>query len=183
MSRIGKKLVAIPPGVTVEAASGRIRVQGPKGKLDFPLHPGISLKVEGGRARLEAQASGGRQVRAFHGLTRASLVNMVEGVTKGYEQKLEIVGVGWNGKVQGRELQLQVGYCQPVVFKIPEGITVACPQPVQILIQGIDKQKVGQFSAEVRACRAPEPYNGKGVKYDGEVIKRKAGKTFAATAS
>ncbi len=183
MSRIGKKIVAIPSGVTVGSAQGKISVQGPKGKLEFPLYDGLSLKVVGSNVTVETQSNPNRQTRANHGLTRASLVNMIQGVTKGFEKKLEIVGVGWNAKVQGQELSLQVGYCHPAVFKIETGLQVSCPQPTQIVIQGVDKQKVGQFAAQVRASRLPEPYNGKGVKYEKEVIQRKAGKAFAAASS
>lgn len=182
MSRIGKKAIAIPAGVTISASGNKVQVQGPKGKLDFPLYPKITVKSEGGTAHVTASATD-RQTKAFHGLTRASIVGMVHGVTQGYEKKLEVVGVGWNAKIQGKELHLQVGYCLSEIHPIPEGITVNCPVPTTITIQGIDKQKVGQFAAEVRASRPPEPYNGKGVKYDNEVIKRKAGKSFAASAS
>lgn len=163
----------------MNAAGNKIQVQGPKGKLEFPLYAKIAVKSEGGAVQVSASATD-RQTKAFHGLTRASIVGMVQGVTQGYEKKLEVVGVGWNAKVQGKELQLQVGYCLPSIHKIPEGVTVNCPVPTSIVIQGIDKQIVGQFAAEVRASRPPEPYNGKGVKYDNEVIKRKAGKSFAA---
>lgn len=179
MSRIGKKAVAIPSGVQVTSGNNRLSVQGPKGKLEFPLYPKIAVKTEGGAAHVSASGSD-RQTRAYHGLTRAALMGMVHGVTQGYEKKLEVVGVGWNAKIQGKELHLQVGYCLSAIHKIPDGITVTCPVPTSIVIQGIDKQKLGQFAAEVRASRPPEPYNGKGVKYDNEVIKRKAGKSFAA---
>lgn len=181
MSRIGKKLVPVPAGVTVAAASGKISVKGPKGTLDFPLYGGISIKSEGGNVQVNADSKGDRQIRAYHGLTRATLVNMIEGVTKGYEKKLLIEGVGWTAKINGKQLELAVGFCLPVMHKIPDGLTVTCPTQTSILVTGADKQKVGQFSAEVRASRPPEPYNGKGIKYDGEVIRRKAGKTFAAT--
>ncbi len=183
MSRIGKKPVEIPSGVTVKAESGKLLVQGSKGSLEFPLYEGISLEVKGNLATLHLTKGAARQSRALFGLTRSMLVNLVRGVSQGYQKRLEVVGVGWNANLQGKDLTIQVGYCSPLKFTVPAGISVKCPQPTQIVLEGIDKQKVGQFAAEIRTARPPEPYNGKGIKYFDEVIRRKAGKAFAGTGS
>ena len=178
MSRIGNKLVAIPDNVTVQIDGRTVTVEGPKGKLAFSHRPEIrvvhdsdanTVKVE--RAREE------RRTSAFHGLSRALIANMVVGVTKGYEKKLQIVGVGYIAAIAGDTLQLRVGFANEIHKKIPSGLNVTCPNQTEVVVEGCDKQQVGQFAAEVRAARKPEPYKGKGIRYLGEVVKIKPGKT------
>jgi large subunit ribosomal protein L6 len=178
MSRIGKKPVAILAGVKVSIADREITVEGKLGKLVWSHRPEIDVAVdEGGKAVFVSRRKDERQDRAYHGLTRAIIRNMVVGVAEGYEKRLEIQGVGYLAAVQKDELQLRVGFANEVHKQIPPGITVTCPDQTHIVIKGIDKQKVGQFAAEVRAVRKPEPYKGKGVRYEGEQVRRKAGKT------
>ena len=178
MSRIGKKPVAIPSGVKVNVAQREITVEGKLGKLVWSHRPEIEVTVdEADKTVVVSRKNDERQDRAYHGLTRAVIQNMVVGVTEGYEKRLEIQGVGYLGAVQGDVLQLRVGFANEVHKKIPAGITVTCPDQTHVVIKGIDKQKVGQFAAEVRAVRKPEPYKGKGVRYEGEQVRRKAGKT------
>jgi large subunit ribosomal protein L6 len=178
MSRIGKKPIAVPTGVKVVLGVGRISTEGPLGKLEQNLLPQVQVKFdEAGREIVCSREGDDRQTRALHGLVRALIQNMIVGVTKGYEKKLEITGVGYLGAVQGDSLQLRVGFAHEVHKKIPAGLKVTCPDQTHVLIKGIDKQQVGQFAAEVRAVRKPEPYKGKGIRYDGEQIRRKAGKT------
>jgi large subunit ribosomal protein L6 len=176
MSRIGKKPVSLPSGVKVNVADREITVEGKLGKLQYRHRPEISVNVDGDKV-VCARNSDDRESRAYHGLTRALVANMIEGVTKGYEKKLEIQGVGYLGAIQGKTLQLRVGFANEIHKQIPDGLTVTCPDQTHILIKGMDKQQVGQFAAEVRAVRKPEPYKGKGIRYDGEVVRRKAGKT------
>jgi len=177
MSRIGKKPVALPKGVDVAVKDGRMVVKGPKGSLDLTLPSGIEAAVKPSEARIQRTAET-RECRALHGLVRALLANMVRGVTEGYERKLSITGVGYTGKVEGKSIVLNVGFCEPVKLPIPEGLQVEVPaKTTLIVIRGIDKQKVGEFAARVRKVRPPEPYKGKGIRYDNEVVKRKAGKT------
>jgi large subunit ribosomal protein L6 len=179
MSRIGKQPVAVPAGVKIGVANQDISVEGPLGKLSWGLCPEISAKYdEATKQIIVSRAGDTRQARALHGLSRAVIQNMVVGVTKGYEKKLEIVGVGYLAAVQKGTLQLRVGYANEVHLPIPTGLTVTCPDQTHIVIKGSDKQKVGQFAAEVRAVRKPEPYKGKGVRYEGEVVRRKAGKAM-----
>lgn len=175
MSRIGKKPVKIPSGCKVAVDGAAILVEGPKGKLRQEYRPEVSIAVEGGNVVVSRSADS-RQARAMHGLYRALLVNMVKGVTEGYEKKLEIVGVGYLAAVAGKTLQIRAGFANEIHKPIPEGLKVTCPDQTHVIIQGIDKQMVGQFAAEVRAIRKPEPYKGKGIRYDGEVVRRKAGK-------
>jgi large subunit ribosomal protein L6 len=178
MSRIGKKSIPLPAGVKVSVADRAVIVEGKLGKLQYIHRPEVSVKVdEEKKAIVCGRNSDEREVRAYHGLTRALLNNMVIGVTQGYEKKLEIQGVGYLGAVQGDTLQLRVGFANEVHKKIPKGLTVTCPDQTHIVIKGTDKQQVGQFAAEVRAVRKPEPYKGKGIRYDGEQVRRKAGKT------
>jgi large subunit ribosomal protein L6 len=178
MSRIGKKPVAVPSGVKVNIANRAITVEGKLGKLSYTHRPEVSVKIEDdGKTVVCSRDSEDREVRAYHGLTRALIDNMMVGVTAGYEKKLEIQGVGYLGAVQGKTLQLRVGFANEVHKTIPEGVTVTCPDQTHIVIKGTDKQKVGQFAAEVRAVRKPEPYKGKGIRYEGEQVRRKAGKT------
>jgi large subunit ribosomal protein L6 len=178
MSRIGKKPVPIPDGVKVNVANREITVEGKLGKLQYSHRPEIKVSVDdGAKSVVCARDSEEREVRAYHGLTRALINNMMEGVTKGYEKRLEIQGVGYLGAIQGKILQLRVGFANEVQKEIPAGLTVTCPDQTHIVIKGMDKQQVGQFAAEVRAVRKPEPYKGKGVRYEGEQVRRKAGKT------
>lgn len=179
MSRIGKQPVAIPSGVTVEAKGRSVSVKGPKGTLSLELRPEVDLKVEGTEACVELTGTGGaREARAFHGLTRALINNMVAGVTKGFEKRLEIHGVGWNAQVQGQKVVLNIGFCHPVDIPLPQGVSAECPNNTSIVITGADKQAVGQVAADIRAVRPPEPYKGKGIRYQGEYVRRKAGKSF-----
>ncbi|MBX3431858.1 MAG: 50S ribosomal protein L6 [Pirellulales bacterium] len=178
MSRIGKKPVEIPSGVKVTVASREITVEGKLGKLCWTHRPEVQVVVsDDGKEALVTRENDERAPRALHGLTRALVQNMVDGVSKGYEKRLEIQGVGYLAAIQGDVLQLRVGFANEIHKKIPAGLDVTCPDQTHISIKGIDKQKVGQFAAEVRAVRKPEPYKGKGVRYEGEQIRRKAGKT------
>jgi large subunit ribosomal protein L6 len=176
MSRIGKKPVTIVDGVKVNIAQREITVEGKLGKLTWTHRPEIDVKVEG-KEVLVTRTSDDRLPRALHGLTRALVRNMVEGVSTGYEKKLEIQGVGYLAAIQNNVLQLRVGFANEVHKNIPAGLTVTCPDQTHIVIKGADRQKVGQFAAEVRAVRKPEPYKGKGIRYEGEQVRRKAGKT------
>jgi len=179
MSRIGKQPVAVPSGVKVAVAGQQVSVEGPLGKLSHDLRPEVSAAYDEATKQLVVKRrDDSRQARAMHGLSRALIANMVEGVSKGYEKKLEIVGVGYLAAVQKTTLQLRVGYANEVQLPIPTGLNVTCPDQTHIVIKGSDKQMVGQFAAEVRAVRKPEPYKGKGVRYDGEVVRRKAGKAM-----
>jgi len=178
MSRIGKKPVAIPAGVKVSVADREIRVEGKLGKLVWSHRPEVDVQVDDeAKAVVVSRKNDDRQDRAYHGLTRALIQNMVVGVTEGYQKRLEIHGVGYLGAVQDDILQLRVGFANEIHKKIPAGLEVTCPDQTHVVIKGIDKQKVGQFAAEVRAVRKPEPYKGKGVRYEGEQVRRKAGKT------
>lgn len=177
MSRIGRKPVPVPAGVKVSLADGAVAVEGPKGKLQFAPHSEISVKLEdGGKSIVVARSSDERLPRALHGLTRALLNNMMVGVTQGYEKKLEVVGVGYVVSLQGDTLSMRVGLANEIKKKVPTGLKVICPDQTHITIQGCDKQQVGQFAAELRSARKPEPYKGKGVRYQGEYIKLKPGK-------
>ena len=178
MSRIGKKPAKIPTGVKVAVDGNSVLVEGPKGKLRQEFRPEVKIAVDGGAVKIE-RTEETRQGRAMHGLYRALVVNMLKGVTEGYEKKLEIVGVGYLAAIAGKTLQVRAGFANELQVPIPEGLKVTCPDQNHIVIQGIDKQLVGQFAAEVRAIRKPEPYKGKGIRYDGEVVKIKPGKAFA----
>lgn len=178
MSRIGKQPIAIPAGVKVAHDNGMIKVDGPKGKLELTYHPNMQVKVEGDVITV-ARPNDDRLNRALHGLTRALLNNMVVGVTKGYEKKLKVEGVGYQAAIKGKAVELMVGFANRILHEPPEGITVTCPDVTTILVSGADKQKVGQFAAEIRASKKPEPYKGKGVRYDNEVVRRKEGKSFS----
>jgi large subunit ribosomal protein L6 len=177
MSRIGKAPVQIPKGVKVAVQDGALTVDGPLGKLAHRVHPAVQVAIDSGAATLTVTRSGdSRTSRSLHGLTRALVANMVEGVSKGFEKKLEIVGVGYLAAIQKSVLQLRVGYANELQVPIPSGLTVTCPDQTHITIKGIDKQLVGQFAAEVRSLRKPEPYKGKGIRYESEQVRRKAGK-------
>jgi len=177
MSRIGKIPVTIPDGVTVRVDGGVVTIHGPKGELAQQLTGGVRAKVDGGTLTIE-RSDDLAPSRALHGLYRALCANMVEGVTKGFEKRLEVVGVSYQASVQGNKLRLQVGYSHPVLLDIPKGLDVSTPSATQIVVAGIDKQQVGHFAATVRRVQPPEPYKGKGVRYVGEEIIRKAGKSF-----
>lgn len=178
MSRLGKKPVAIPDGVKVDVAGNVVNVEGKLGKLSITLRPEVGVEVNSDSKELVCTRRGdGREEKAFHGLTRALLQNMVVGVSEGYEKKLEIQGVGYLGAIAGDVLQLRVGFANEIHKKIPKELDVTCPDQTHVVVKGIDKQKVGQFAAEVRAVRKPEPYKGKGIRYEGEYVRRKAGKT------
>jgi large subunit ribosomal protein L6 len=179
MSRIGKQPIAVPAGVKIGLAGKEVSVEGPLGKLVWGLRPEISVAHdEENKQLVVSRNSDARLARALHGLSRAMIQNMVEGVTKGFEKKLEIVGVGYLAAIQKNMLQLRVGYANEVQLPIPEGLKVTCPDQTHVVVKGSDKQMVGQFAAEVRAVRKPEPYKGKGVRYDGEAVRRKAGKAI-----
>ena len=175
MSRIGRKPVPVPNGVTVTVNGPAITVKGPRGELSRKLHPDMQVKVENGTVTVN-RPSDEDQHRALHGLTRSLIANMVEGVTQGYKKQLEITGVGYKAEVKPFGLQLALGYSHPVEYRAPAGIKLTAPQPTAVVIEGADKEKVGQVAAEIRALRKPEPYKGKGVKYQGEQVRRKAGK-------
>jgi len=175
MSRIGKKPVPVPSGVTADVAGQTISVKGPKGTLELMLHDDVAAKMEQGAVQIDPR-NDSKRARAMWGTSRPLLANIMTGVSKGFERRLEITGVGYRAAVQGKNLQLLLGYSHEVNYPIPEGITIVTPRPVEIVISGIDKQKVGQVAAEIRDYRPPEPYKGKGVKYAGEYIFRKEGK-------
>ena len=175
MSRIGKKAVPVPSGVTANVEGQTVKMKGPKGALEFVLPKEVSAKMDKAGIQIDPRDET-KRARSMWGTSRTLVNNLVTGVTKGYEKKLEITGVGYRAALQGKNLQIALGYSHDVVFAIPEGIAIATPKPTEILITGIDKQKVGQVAAEIRAFRPPEPYKGKGVKYAGEYIFRKEGK-------
>jgi large subunit ribosomal protein L6 len=179
MSRIGKKPVAIPSGVTINVDKTKVTVKGPKGALTLDVPAACAVAQQGSEVVI-TRASEEKQVRAAHGTTRAHIANMVRGVTEGFSKDLEIVGVGYKAEAKGRSLVLTIGYSHLVDFKVPEGITVETPEPTKIKVSGIDRQRVGQVAAEIRAVRGPEPYKGKGIKYVDEHIERKAGKSAAS---
>jgi large subunit ribosomal protein L6 len=175
MSRIGKRPVTIPSGVTANVEGQTVKMKGPKGALQFVVHDDVEVKFDKGVITVAPRTETNR-ARALYGTARARIANLVEGVTKGFEKKLEITGVGYRAAMQGKNLQLALGYSHDVVYPIPEGITIAVPKPTEITVTGTDSQRVGQVAAEIRAYRPPEPYKGKGVKYVGEFIFRKEGK-------
>jgi large subunit ribosomal protein L6 len=174
MSRIGKKPVAVP-SVTANVEGQTVKVKGPKGALSFVVPEEVSVKLEDGKVKVDPRNET-KRARSMWGTSRTMVSNLVTGVTKGFERKLEITGVGYRAAVQGKNLQLALGYSHDVIYPIPEGIQIATPKPTEITITGIDSQKVGQVAAEIRGFRPPEPYKGKGVKYAGEYIFRKEGK-------
>ena len=175
MSRIGKKPVSIPSGVTANIEGQTVKVKGPKGALQVVLPDDVTVKMDAGAVKVDPRNET-KRARAMWGTSRTLVSNLVTGVTQGFEKKLEITGVGFRAALQGKNLQIALGYSHDVIYPIPEGITIAAPKPTEILVTGIDKQKVGQVAAEIRAFRPPEPYKGKGVKYAGEYIFRKEGK-------
>jgi large subunit ribosomal protein L6 len=173
MSRVGKKPVPIPSGVTVAVVDGTVRVKGPKGELAHPVLPGTTVTIEGDEARVTAEKI---TRNPMFGTMRAQIANMVTGVNSGFSKVLEIVGTGYRAQMDGKKLVLQLGFSHPVVFDPPAGITVKAESPTRVSISGFDKCLVGQVAANIRGFRPPEPYKGKGVKYEGEYIRRKAGK-------
>jgi large subunit ribosomal protein L6 len=178
MSRIGKVSIPIPQGVELKQAGSTVEVKGPKGSLSHTIPEGISIQVEDGEIHVKRKTDV-KRVRSLHGLSRTLIANMVTGVTEGFTKGLEIVGIGYRANVQGRNLQLSLGYSHPVVYPIPEGIEVEVEKQNKITIKGIDKQQVGQVAAEIRSFKRPEPYKGKGIRYVGEQVRRKAGKAKA----
>ncbi len=182
MSRIGKQPVAVPEGVKVTLQGRRVTVEGPLGKLEWEHRPEITVTYDEGARRIVVERGNDeRTSRALHGLTRSLLANMVEGVTKGFQRSLQIVGVGYGASVQGRTLRLNVGYADTRELQIPDGVELELPSATRITVKGVDKQRVGEFAAEIRAVRKPEPYQGKGIRYADETVRRKAGKAFAGT--
>jgi large subunit ribosomal protein L6 len=175
MSRIGKKAVAVPSGVTANVEGQTVKVKGPKGAMQVVLPDDVIVKMDDGAVKVDPR-NATKRARSMWGTSRTLVANLVTGVTKGFEQKLEITGVGYRASVQGKNLQIALGYSHDVVFPIPEGIAITTPKPTEIMIVGIDKQKVGQVAAVIRGFRKPEPYKGKGVRYAGEYIFRKEGK-------
>ena len=176
MSKVGKLPVAIPAGVTVSVSDGVLVVKGAKGELKQPIHSEIEVKVENGQAVLSTKDNA-KQTNAYHGLYRSLLANMVKGVSEGFTKTLIITGVGYRAEVKGKELVMNLGYSSDYIVIIPEGITVVATPDGKLAISGINKQLVGEFSSQVRKLRKPEPYKGKGIRYDNEVIRRKVGKT------
>jgi large subunit ribosomal protein L6 len=175
MSRIGKKPVAVPTGVTASIDGQTVKVKGPKGALQLVVHDDVVVAMDKGMVTVDPR-NDSKRARSMWGTYRTLVSNLVTGVTKGFEEKLEITGVGYRAAVQGKNLNLQLGFSHDVTFPIPEGIVIATPKPTEINISGMDKQTVGQVAAEIRGYRPPEPYKGKGVKYAGEYIFRKEGK-------
>ena len=181
MSRIGKKPVPILKGVKVGQTNGTLNVKGPKGELTLDVHPAMKVVVDETEVRVE-RSSDAKAHRALHGLTRSLIANMMKGVTDGFSKTLEIVGVGYRADAKGKAITINVGYSHPIVYEPAEGVKLECPNQTTIVISGVDKQKVGQTAAEIRAFRPPEPYKGKGIRYQGEHIRRKAGKTASSGA-
>lgn len=181
MSRVGRKPISIVKGVSITKKDDAILVKGPKGELSATVHPDITVDVNQSEVLVSRHADDGAH-RALHGLWRALIQNMVNGVTQGYSQKLEIVGVGYRAEMRGKKLQLMLGFSHPILFGPPDGIMIEAPTQTSIMVSGIDKQLVGLVAAKIRSFRPPEPYKGKGVKYEGEYIRRKAGKAAATAA-
>lgn len=179
MSRIGKKPIQVPKGVTVNVGADAVTVKGPKGERRLPLRPEIAVALDGATLTVDAR-SDDRFANAMRGTTRALLDNMVTGVTTGFSKKLEVSGVGYEVELKGKTLVLKLGFNMPRKFEVPSTVTVECPTLTTIVVRGIDNQQVGQVASAIRKLRKPEPYKGKGIKYEGEVIKRKAGKAFAS---
>jgi large subunit ribosomal protein L6 len=181
MSRIGKQPIAIPDGVTVERKEQVVHVKGPKGNLSERMPEGIRVEIGDGQVRFQ-RPDDRKQSRALHGLARALVANMVKGVTESFSKELEIQGVGYRADVDGRNLKLQLGFSHPVKIPIPEGLNVSVERAVALRVEGISRQQVGQFAAEIRAVRPPEPYKGKGIRYVGEHVRRKVGKAGVTSA-
>ncbi|MBU1087254.1 MAG: 50S ribosomal protein L6 [Candidatus Omnitrophica bacterium] len=178
MSRIGVRPIVIPKDVKVNITKQSVEVQGSKGKLEFPLSLRISVAVENDKIKV-SRVGNNKNDRALHGLTRAMIANMVKGVSSGFEKQLEMIGVGYRAQLAGKKLTMQLGFSHPVEYVVPAGITLEVPKPTQITVKGIDKQEVGQAAANIRGFLPPEPYKGKGIRYVGEQVRRKAGKAMA----
>lgn len=175
MSRIGRMPVSIAKGVEVKQSNGTLTVKGPKGTLELNVHPEMNVVVEDAEVRVE-RPSDHKDHRALHGLTRSLINNMVVGVTDGFSKTLEIIGVGYRAEVKGKGITLHLGFSHPVNYEPVDGVSLECPNQTTVVVSGADKQKVGQAAAEIRSFRPPEPYKGKGIRYEGEVVRRKAGK-------
>ena len=175
MSRIGKQPIDIPDGVEIDVKPSEVTVKGPKGELSQQIVPDMKVSLDGATLTVERPTDRGEH-RALHGLTRSLIANMVEGVTDGYERRLEIQGVGYRAQLKGKALEMSLGYSHPVTLQAPEGIEFEVPEPTQVVVRGIDKQLVGEIAARIRKSRPPEPYKGKGVRYAGEHVSRKVGK-------
>jgi len=182
MSRIGKQPVAIAKGVEIQIAGGRVRVKGPKGQLEEAVAPHCKVEVAGAEVRV-ARDSDEKRAKAMHGLMRALIANMITGVTTGFSKTLDVIGVGYRAEVAGKKLTLTIGYSHPVVVEVPQGIEVVAESQTRLVIKGANKQQVGQFAAEIREIRMPEPYKGKGIRYVDEVVRRKVGKTGVSSGS
>jgi large subunit ribosomal protein L6 len=184
MSRIGKQPVVLPSGVKAQVADGKVRVEGPKGKLELVVHRNMKVQLDDGAKAIQVTRPDDERLnRSLHGLTRSLIANMVQGVSKGFEKRLRIEGIGYQARMDKKALVLTVGYANALSLNPPDGITVELPDPTTIVIKGADKQKVGQFAAEVRRVRKPEPYKGKGIRYEKEQVRRKEGKSFATAAT
>jgi len=181
MSRIGKQPVAVPAGVKVKVEDGKVLVEGPKGKLELTYHTSLAIEVETGGTAVKVNRAGDDRIsRSVHGLTRTLVANMVEGVTKGFEKRLKIEGLGYQARMDKKAVVLTVGLANSIKLEPPAGVTVEVPEATTIVVKGADKQQVGQFAAEIRASRKPEPYQGKGIRYENEVVRRKEGKSFSS---
>ena len=179
MSRIGKMPISLPKGVDVSLSGQTLRVKGKNGELSLNVHPEMSLEIEDGEVRVTRPSDASRH-KALHGLTRSLVANMVEGVSEGFTRTLEIVGVGYRAEMKGKTLNMALGFSHPITFESPDGVTIETPNQTTVVVKGADKQAVGQAAAVIRGFRPPEPYKGKGVRYQGEQIRRKAGKTAGA---
>jgi large subunit ribosomal protein L6 len=183
MSRIGKQPVSVPANVKCQVAGGKVQVEGPKGKLELEYHSAMKVEYDGTAKHVRVSRPDDERLnRALHGLTRSLIANMVEGVTKGFEKRLKIEGIGYQARMDKKAIVLTVGFANAIKLAPPDGVTVELTDPTSIVVKGADKQKVGQFAAEIRAARKPEPYKGKGVRYEDEVVRRKEGKSFTSTA-
>lgn len=179
MSRIGNKAITVPSGVEITIAAGNeVTVKGPKGTLQRAFNPALAIELKENILTV-ARPNDEKHVKQLHGTTRALLANMIVGVSEGFVRSLELVGIGYRANVAGTKLTINIGYSHPVVFDIEQGITIACPSQTEIVVSGIDKQRVGEWAANIRAVRKPEPYKGKGIRYKGEIVRRKEGKTAA----
>jgi large subunit ribosomal protein L6 len=181
MSRIGRQPIEVPGGVDVTIQGSHVSVKGPRGTLERDLHPEMKIVQDDGTIRIERPSDEGMH-RSLHGLTRTLVANMVEGVTKGYEKRLEIVGVGYRASLRGQDLEIAAGFSHPVFVQQPDGVEFEVPQPTRITVRGNDKQAVGEIAAKIRKIRPPEPYKGKGIRYEGEFVRKKAGKAAKTSA-
>ena len=179
MSRVGKQPIPVPSGVKVQVESGAVEVQGPKGTLRQLLPPGVKFELDDGRLSARLIRETDRTMSKFHGLARSLVANAVHGVTEGFKKELDIVGIGYRAEVSGQTVTFSLGYSHPVIFQIPKGIEIRVDKQTHIVVSGIDRQQVGQVAADIRALRKPDPYKQKGVRYTGEVLKKRVGKTGA----